>query len=217
MLDSDHVIYLLQEMPRREAGWQTDQKDGWVSLSHRHEDRWRGAGILYREKSWRVVRRIATDRGCWFRMRHVEFANEVWVGTAHIDPGCTQQVHREAVHEHLSRLRATTLPIILACDINSHIRWEHDDDGVPQPLGRDGKTVGFLDAIAGRGLQLVTPSPDSLHRPTSRPRQEGRVGRQIDCLCYKGLSIPRVEICVDTHRCLGTDHELLRAFARVQG
>ena len=166
-------------------------------------------GILFKETCWKIVRRLAAARGCWFRIRHVTFGNEGWVGSAHFDPACTQIVHRAAADELLAKLKPTTLPIILACDINSPIRWEHGVDGVPQPSGRDGKTIGFLEAIASRDLQLVVPRKDDLNLP-SRPRQEGRLGRQIDCICSRGVLAPSLEIVKDSHRAIGTDHELLR-------
>ena len=60
------------------------------------------------------------------------------MGTVHFDPGCTQAAHRAAAEEHLARLKPTTLPIILACDVNSPIRWESSDLGDTVPLGKDG-------------------------------------------------------------------------------
>ena len=183
-------------------------------LSFRPDGRWRGTGILFKDTSWKIVRRISADRGCWFGVRHVVFGNEAWVGSAHFDPGCTQATHRAAADELLSKLRPTTLPIILACDINAPLKWEQTTDGSLQPVGRDGKTVGFLECTTSRGLQLVAPRPQDVNTPTSRPRQEGRAGRQIDCICVKGVLTPALEIVKDTCFSLGTDLELLRC--RVQ-
>ncbi|CAE7460434.1 pol [Symbiodinium sp. CCMP2456] len=208
--ETEHIVYLLQEVPRREPGWHTDSAGGWSMLSHRPEGRWRGAGIIYKELSWKIVRRIATERGIWLRLRHVTFGNLVRVGSAHFDPGCTQAVHRAAVEEHLHRLRPTTLPIILAADINSPIRWEEGEDGDVCPVGRDGKTVGYLEAVAGRGLQLAAPHRDQYETPTSRPRQGGRQGRQIDCIASRGALVSRLRIFEGTSKALGTDHDMLQ-------
>ena len=212
-----NTIFLLQEVPRREAGWHVDCCEGWSSLSYRHEETWRGTGLLYQSSSWKIVRRLATSRGTWFRIRHAEISSEMWVGTVHLDPGCTQAMHRAATDEHLARLKPTTLPIILACDINAPLRWEQTAQGDTLPYGKDGKTVGFLEAIAGRGLRVASPVPSQLATPTSRPRQEGRQGRHIDCICHKGLVIPKVTIHEDTFRCLGTDHDMLEVEVRIRG
>ena len=213
----DDTVFLLQEVPRREAGWQTDTADSWTMLNYRHADRWRGTGILFKSVVWKVVRRLASDRGTWFRMRHVLLGCEMWVGTAHLDPGCTQVAHRAAVEDHLGKLKPTTLPILCAADINSPLRWEHTNDGDVQPFGKDGKTVGFLEAVSGRGLRLAPPRDHQLLTATSRPRQAGREGRQIDCICYRGASVTQLDIHVDTHRALGTDHEMISCGVQMRG
>ena len=215
--EKEDTIFLLQEVPRRQAGWHTDVHQGWSLLSFRQEDTWRGTGLLYRGDRWKIVRRVASDRGTWYRIRHVIFANEVWVGSAHFDPACTQASHRAAVEQHLSKLKPTSLPVILASDINSPIRWEVTDQGDVRPMGRDGKTVGFLECVASRGLRLAAPSESQFDTPTSRPRQEGRHGRQIDCISYKGLVVPGLRIHVDTHKGLGTDHEMLQVTVQMRG
>ena len=177
-----HSIYLLQEVPRREAGWHTEVTDGWTTLSHRNDDVWRGAGLLFKETSWKIMRRIATSRGIWVRLRHVLFANEFWVGSVHLDPGCTQAQHREDLEEHMHRVRATSLPVFLGCDINSPLRWAQDTSGEIQMVGKDGKSTGFADVVLGRGLQIAAPRTAQMHTPTSQPRQAGRTGRHIDCI-----------------------------------
>ena len=213
---ADEDVFLLQEVPRREAGWHADCHEGWSTVSFRHEDTWRGTGLLYKESKWKIVRRLKSGRGTWFRLRHVIFANEIWVGTAHFDPSCTQVVHRAAVEEHLASLKPTSLPVILACDVNSNIRWERTEQGDVQAYGKDGKTVGFLESVAGRELRLAVPGEGQLVTPTSRPRQEGRQGKHIDCMCYKGVTITQLHIHVDTHKALGTDHEMLEVKVQVR-
>ena len=208
--ETEDTLYLLQEMPRREAGWHSDEAGGWFVLGFRHEDVWRGTGLMFKSSRWKIVRRVATGRGTWFRIRHVVFGSEMWVGSAHFDPGDTQAKHRANVEEHLSKLKPTLLPIVLAADINSPIRWDQTEQGDSRPFGKDGKTVGFLEAAASRELRVASPSALQFATPTSRPRQEGRAGRQIDCICYKGVTAPRLQIHEDTHKTLGTDHELLQ-------
>ncbi|CAE7494044.1 ANKRD50, partial [Symbiodinium microadriaticum] len=145
--ETEDTLYLLQEMPRREAGWHSDEAGGWFVLGFRHEDVWRGTGLMFKSSRWKIVRRVATGRGTWFRIRHVVFGSEMWVGSAHFDPGDTQAKHRANVEEHLSKLKPTLLPIVLAADINSPIRWDQTEQGDSRPFGKDGKTVGFLEAV----------------------------------------------------------------------
>ena len=71
--------------------------------------------------------------------------------------------------------------------------------------------------MASRGLKVATPSGAQLSTPTSRPRQGGRQGRHIDCICYKGVVIPKVDNHVDSFKSIGTDHELLEVSVRLRG
>ena len=216
MQPAQHSVYLLQEVPRREAGWHTELSEGWTTLSHRNDDVWRGTGLLFQESSWKIMRRLATERGIWVRLRHTLFANEFWIGSIHLDPGCTQAQHRADLEQHMHKLRATTLPIIVGCDVNSPLRWAQDDSGDVQMVGRDGKTTGFADVVLGRGLSIAAPRPGQMATPTSKPRQAGRAGRHIDCICYKGTAVSGVHIVEGSHLCLGTDHEMLNVEVKIR-
>ena len=184
---AEDTIFLLQEVPRREAGWHSDCYEGWPTLSFRHEDIWRGTGILYRDGRWKIVRRVSSGRGTWFRLRHVLLANEVWVGTIHLDPGCTQIVHRAAADEHLSKLKPTNLPVILACDVNSPIKWERAEQGDVQAYGKDGKTVGFLESMASRELRLAVCLGKSITTPLQAdPGRKADKGNTLTASVTKG-------------------------------
>ena len=52
---------------------------------------------------------------------------------------------------------------------------------------------------------------------SKRPRQEGRQGKHIDCICYRGVVIPKVAIHVDSFKSIGTDHVLLEVSVRIRG
>ena len=76
--------------------------------------------------------------------------------------------------------------------------------------------MGFLETIVSKGYRLAAPSPTQFETPTSRPRQEGRAGRQIDCIAYKGISVARLHIHEDSHKCIGSDHELLEVTVQIR-
>ena len=61
-----------------------------------------------------------------------------------------------------------------------------------------------------RGVVAVAPGDCQFGVPTSRPRQEGRAGQQIDIMACKGLHAKETHIHIDSYMKAGTDHELLQ-------
>ena len=114
-----NAILCVQEAARGKTGWQQISKGSWTTVLHRHTAAWRGSGIVFHEATWRVMRKKATERGTWFRVRHVD-GIECWVGT-----------HAAEVSDHVQSLPATTLPVLLGCDVNSEVTWGLDDQGDP--------------------------------------------------------------------------------------
>ncbi|CAE7347584.1 unnamed protein product [Symbiodinium sp. CCMP2456] len=158
----------------------------------------------------------STGRGVWIRLRHVT-GFQIWAGTAHFTPGCTQPQHAKEVHEHLAGLPPTSLPVLFSCDLNAEIAWGFDEDGICRALGNNGKTEDFLGQSLHRNLQPIPPRPQDFTTPTSRPRQAHREGRQIDCiLASKGVA-KRVHIHKDSYMAVGTDHELLSTEVAIHG
>ena len=203
-----NAILCVQEAARGKAGWQQISKGSWTTVLHRHTAAWRGSGIVFHEAAWRVMRKKATERGTWFRVRHVE-GTECWVGTAHFTPGTTQPVHAAEVSDHLQSLPATTLPVLLGCDVNSEVSWGLDDQGDPVVAPGNGKTLHFFSACQIRGLCPAIPAQEDFRTPTSRPRQQGKQGKQIDTILAARVKIGALRIYRGSHLALGTDHECL--------
>ncbi|CAE7779377.1 Zdhhc3, partial [Symbiodinium sp. CCMP2456] len=202
------ALLSFQELSRDEPGWHTAQHGQWTLLQHRQFDVWRGTGIAFRPDRWRVMRRKGTERGLWLRLRHVQ-GLEIWAGTAHFTPGCTQAQHAKEVGEHLTGLPPTAIPTFLTCDINAEVGWGFDDEGICRATGNNGKTQEFLGQCLQRGLRPVPPPPEDFRTPTSRPRQANRRGKQIDgILCNAGSPGP-LRIFQGSCSAIGTDHELV--------
>ncbi|CAE7776695.1 unnamed protein product [Symbiodinium sp. CCMP2456] len=203
-----HSLLSFQEVLRSSPGWQTETSNGWTMIHHRGDEVWRGTGIAFRSSCWKIMRKKATSRGIWIRLRGVQGV-QLWVGTAHFTPGCTQPQHAREVHDHLAGLQATTLPVLLSCDLNAEISWGRDQDGLCRAVGTNGKTDEFLAQCSRRRLDAIPPHPQDYDTPTSRPRQANRVGKQIDCMLATTGVATRVEIHKDSYMTVGTDHELL--------
>ena len=140
---SRDAIVCVQEVARGRPGWQRLSFDEWTAVLHRQPESWRGTGLFFQSGRWCVMRRKDTERGTWFRMRHV-CGFEGWIGTAHFTPGSTQAVHAAEVSNHLAGVPATTLPILLCCDVNSPMVWRRDEDGDVVAVADNGKTLEFL-------------------------------------------------------------------------
>ena len=103
------------------------------------------------------MRRKATERGTWFTVRHVD-GIECWVGT-----------HAAEVSDHLQSLPATTLPVLLGCDVNSEVTWGLDDQGDPVVAPGNGKTLEFFSA---RQVAVMSPSRPTDHAQSMPPDRE---------------------------------------------
>ena len=186
---------------------------GWEICSCQPEDMWRGLGIAFDPSEWALLRRKLAGRGLWCRFRNLTDSTELWIGTFHFTQGCTQDQHATEVSSFLAGLPATTHPVIVAGDANASVQWSVAD-GEIFPYGVAGKTHNMLGLIQGAGFRFCPPRADQLDTPTSRPRKAGDQGHQIDLFACKHVDLEAVHIHVDSHRVLGSDHDLLSATFR---
>ena len=114
---------MLQELPRAEAGWTTEEKEGLTVVGCRDELAWREVGIGYKPSEWLVMRRKATGKAIWLRTRRKQDGMEWWVGSVHLTQGVSCNDHTRELEEALHLLPATTLPCILGCDGKSSLKW----------------------------------------------------------------------------------------------
>ncbi|OLP89415.1 putative 149 kDa protein [Symbiodinium microadriaticum] len=205
-----HDLVLLQELPREGEGWQHQELEGMPVVSHRSSRQWRGTGIWYDPSAWCILRRVQTNKGTWFKLRHLEVPLEQWVGTAHFTPGCTVQQYESEIREHFDSLPRQADRVVFQGDVNAGFSWVRDGDQITA-VAKEGKGNFLHQSITERELHMGTPSTDQLATPTSRPRQENRQGQCIDVLCYRGLRLREWRIQEGSYMKLGTDHELCSA------
>ena len=89
-------------------------------------------------------------------------------------------------------------------------RWWRDRERV-EATGVDGKAEIFAKYISEVGLDFVPLEESQWRVPTSRPRQTGRVGTQIDYMLCLGLRRGASEIYTDSFEAIGSDHECISA------
>ncbi|CAE7242656.1 unnamed protein product [Symbiodinium sp. CCMP2592] len=201
-------LILLQEVPREKEGWMYQELAGRRVVSHRAERQWRGTGLWYDSGTWCVLRKLFTNRGTWFKLKHLERPVEVWIGTAHFSPGVPVSQYEEEVHNHFTPLPQNAHRVVFQGDVNTPFGWSAPSSGEIAEVAKEGKGSILHKVLTERGLRLLCPSESQLTVPTSRPRQENRDGQCIDVMAVSHLRVKYWHIHVDSYLQIGTDHEL---------
>ena len=203
-------LMLLQELPRSGEGWTYMQISGRRLVGHREGSQWRGTGLWYDERAWCVLRKLGTRKGTWFKLRHLEYPCELWLGTAHFSPGCPVQKFEEEAADHFGGLPRAARKVVFQGDVNTGFTWQADE-GEVTAVAKEGKGGVLHQTLLEHQLRVLPPGPAFQHLPTSRPRQEDREGQCIDVFAARSVLPRGVWIHADSFMCLGTDHELLES------
>ena len=200
-------LFLLQEVPREAEGWNHQELAGRKVVSHRGANQWRGTGLWYDPGAWCILRKSHTNRGTWFKVRHLERRVELWIGTAHFSPGVTVDSYEDEVHNHFQGLPQGATRVVFQGDVNAAFGWARDGEQVTA-VAREGKSHALHKAVMEKGLIMGTPSEQQLRTPTSRPRQGDKQGQCIDVMAYRAMRCSSWHVHVDSYQCVGSDHEL---------
>ena len=119
------AIACFQELPRTQAGWQTTTvSDDYTLVQYRDDLRqWRGNGVLYRTEEFTCLRRKANHVGVWVKLRHVGTKSEMWVGSARLSTGVTDDITAEEVQDLLRLRPALPNQVVLMADYNTKLAW----------------------------------------------------------------------------------------------
>ena len=198
-----------QEPPRSTAGWEFQDAGGWHFHSFREEQCWRGVGVGYRSADWVLMRKRATPKGIWVRLRRREDGVQLWCGSTYFTQGATKEVHAMEVQSMLNALPATTLPVLYGSDSNTPVKWVQDEEGHVLATGPEGKGDNMLTSLHEKGITLTPPARDQWRTPTSRPRNQEATGRQIDMVGCKHSRATCSVIYSDSYMLVGSDHEAI--------
>ncbi|CAE7346755.1 unnamed protein product [Symbiodinium microadriaticum] len=157
-----------------------------------------------------VLLQVPTEKGSWFKVRHLERRVELWIGTMHLTPGAPVAQFEHEVHDLLQGLPKNAHRVVIMGDVNTPFTWNRDVDGV-SAVCKEGKGNILHKALVERDLRMGTPSLEQLATPTSRPRQEGRQGTCIDVMASKHVRLDSWYIHEDSYQTIGNDHELCEA------
>ena len=116
-------IVCLQEMPRREVGWNTANEGSYSVVQYRHDDnQWRRNAIAF-SPEFQVVRKRGCRFGIWLRLRHLQTHNEMWIGSMRLSTGVNSDVTADELRTVCKLLPPTLLPTLLLGDFNTKLRW----------------------------------------------------------------------------------------------
>ncbi|CAE7623402.1 unnamed protein product [Symbiodinium microadriaticum] len=209
-------VWLVQELPRRRQGWTTDTIEKFTVVSHRAKDQWRGAGILFDGRCWALLKRIPRQRGVWVQLKCLATGQQMWFGTFHFTPGCSHAVYSQEVQDFFAKTPRDGLPVVVQGDANSRMGWTTRGASV-EAFGGDSKGSFLLGVLQEAGLDPCSPVPAQRNTPTSRPRQEGRAGNQIDLFAQRRTRHHEIRIHRDSYSYVGTDHDLLQGSFALRG
>ena len=201
-------LVCLQEMPRRDVGWQTTTLEEFTVVQYRHDDQqWRGNAVCFRSTLFQVVRRKGCRFGMWLRLRHVSSLDEFWIGSSRLSTGVTSDVTAEEARELCRLLPPTLLPVVVLADLNTKLRWTGSCGPEGAFLPTDARSSFLTSELANFGLKLKPPQRSQWTVPTSRPRRAKATGHQIDGVVFKHTRVYPTEIRVDSYKQIGGDHD----------
>ena len=121
--DTKPQIICLQEMPRREVGWNTQTEGDYSIVQYRHDDhQWRGNAVAF-SSAFQVIRKRGCRFGIWLRLRHLRTLNECWIGSLRLSTGVNSDVTADELSIVCRLLPPTILPTILLGDYNTKLSW----------------------------------------------------------------------------------------------
>ena len=207
----EKAILALQELPRVQPGWRTTYIEEYTLLQYRGEDQWRGNGICFRTGLFQPLMRKANDLGAWVRLREAATGRELWVCSARLSTGVTDDVTADEMRQVLRARPPTTLPSVVLADFNTHLRWTSAAGCLGQPMPTSGRADFLCSEVERHGYQLRAPLESQWATATSRPRRRNAAGRQIDGVATKGTRVRTVQIEEGSFRQIQGDHERLCA------
>ncbi|CAE7484674.1 unnamed protein product [Symbiodinium sp. CCMP2592] len=209
---ADADIICAQEVARSDEGWDTKDTDHFHFISYRSRDLWRGVAVGFAiDKFDSVIGKIATPRGIWLLVR-LRGLGRVVVGSMHAYTGVTNAKYQGAILKFVRGCPSKWRQYPLACgiDANEVPRWFHNEDSEKGELDCSSTNLNFLATEAAHlGALPLAPKFSQWKSPTHFPRDETRVGRQIDTLWYRSLNLKPANIDGDRRHVIGTDHGII--------
>ena len=206
-----NTVVCLQELPRTQAGWQTTKVDERYTLVQFRDDlrQWRGNGILFDSDQFVCLRRKANHVGTWVRLRHSETQVEMWVGSARLSTGVTDDITADEVQELIALRPPNPRLVVLMADFNTKMAWGRGGGSRGHFRPTSGRADNLLSEVEGKGFQFCAPKEGQWDTPTSRPRRTGARGKQIDGAAVMGMPLPHLFIEEKSYIQIGGDHDRL--------
>ncbi|CAE7458749.1 unnamed protein product [Symbiodinium sp. CCMP2592] len=208
----DCDIVFVQEVARREVGWDSFDTDEFHWVTFQDAKQWRGVAIgVSLDKFDSVMHKVATERGIWLVARIIGIGRIV-LGSAHCHTGVTTTVYQSAAQAFARSCphKYRHLPALCGIDANEVPCWEESGSE------NGGFTIGTCSSnlnalvyeLLQQGVCPVAPRKSDLNTATHYPRDETRTGRQIDMLCARLIHACPVIIEPERRFAVGSDHAI---------
>ncbi|CAE7361985.1 unnamed protein product [Symbiodinium necroappetens] len=155
-------IACFQELPRTQAGWQTTIIQDHFTLVQFRDDlrQWRGNGVMYRTGEFTCLRRKANHVGTWVKLRHTKTQAELWVGSARLSTGVTDDVVAEETQELLQLRPPRPNAAVLMADFNTKLCWSAGAGSRGHVRPTTGRADHLVTELEGRGDNGTFPRAD---------------------------------------------------------
>ncbi|CAE7769231.1 unnamed protein product [Symbiodinium sp. CCMP2592] len=207
----DLDIVLAQEVSRGEVGWDTTNTELFHWVHHQSPRQWRGVAIgIAHDKLDSVIHRVSTSRGIWLLAR-LKGLGRVAIGALHCHTGATNAIYQAAVLQFTQECpgRWRQYPLICGIDANEELKWMEGDD-CRISLRRGSTNLELLShQMLHLGACPIGPTRAQWECPSHFPRDETRVGRQIDGVWSRLLDTNEVRLDAERRHVIGTDHALV--------
>ena len=203
----DHVVQCdvvaVQEFPKQPAGWKTIETDAYSMIVHQNHAMYRGVGFMYRKKQFMLVQKLATQRGMWAKLRHVQSGVAVWIGSLHLPNSEPKEEIQRNMGEFAKQLPKGADRAVALGDFNIQFKWREGVEGVQTDV-LSSKWAMLRQCMAEVGLQQVAPAAAQMHLPTFHSRKGST---QIDGAFLSGNVNVTMDIQQGSRHEVGTDHD----------
>ena len=196
----------MQEMPRRESGWNKPQQCGTMQLHwYQGLDVWRGVAIAVDSRRCIVKKRKGSEHGMWLLLQIKGSSRCVWVGSCYLSTGVSQDVYELQQAALLKALPPSPWPVLAGGDWNTSFGWIESSEG-NIAAASSAKLRSLKSSLIRRRLQVIPQS--DVHAYTHWSRKNNGTGGQIDAWwCNFPGRCGNAIVHKDSRLIVGTDHE----------
>ena len=185
---------------------------------YQHVLMYRALGIFYKCSTFRLRKKVATNKGLWVKLQRKPSGRHLWVGSTHLPNSEPRDEINRFAGEFFGACDAGGELAVAAGDYNIQFGWcqARNEEVVPGELSA--KWGDLRQIAAEMGFSQLAPGPDQLHAPTFHSRKGNVANTQIDGMFQiNGSDKGTLVIEEDSRFEVGTDHDRITTTVWVKG